>query len=123
MIVGCVTADIEAVVNLVVLGPKRQQLAVEGVIDTGFSGDVTLPASVISSLGLTWLGRESGILADGSADLFDVYSAVVLWDRKLRSVEVQAADTQPLVGMNLLRGHSLYMEVTDGGRLEIEALM
>ena len=122
MITGMVNADIEAVILLVVVGPNRQQRTVDGVIDTGFSGDLTLPTAVIASLGLTWLGREPGILADGSTDLFDVYSAVVLWDGQPRSIEVEAANTQPLVGMNLLHRHSLLMEVVNGGPVQISSL-
>jgi clan AA aspartic protease len=122
MITGTVNADIEAIVRLEVVGPNRHQRAMDGVIDTGFSGDLTLPMGVIVSLALTWLGRETGILADGSTDLFDVYSATVHWDGKLRSVEVEAADTQPLVGMNLLHRHSLHMEVVDGGTVQIDPL-
>jgi len=95
MITGAVNADIEAVIQLDVVGPNRQQHNVAGVIDTGFSGDLTLPASVIGSLELTWLGRESGILADGSTDLFEVYSATVLWDGEPRTVEVEAINTHP----------------------------
>ena len=122
MITGMVNADIEAVILLVVVGPDRQQRTVDGVIDTGFSGDLTLPTAVIASLDLTWLGREPGILADGSTDLFDVYSAVVLWDGQPRSIEVEAANTQPLVGMNLLHRHSLLMEVVNGGPVQISSL-
>ena len=122
MITGMVNADIEAVILLVVVGPNRQQRTVDGVIDTGFSGDLTLPTAVIASLGLTWLGREPGILADGTTDLFDVYSAVVLWDGQPRSIEVEAANTQPLVGMNLLHRHSLHMEVVNGGPVQISSL-
>jgi clan AA aspartic protease len=95
---------------------------VDGVIDTGFSGDLTLPTAIIASLGLTWLGREPRILADGSTDLFDVYSATVVWDGQPRPIEVQAPNTQPLVGMNLLHRHSLRMEVVNGGSVEIIAL-
>ena len=36
-------------------------------------------------------------------------------------MEADAADTTPLVGMRLLDGHSLYIEVEDGGRVVIEA--
>ena len=122
MITGMVNADIEAVIQLVVVGPNRQQRTVDAVIDTGFSGDLTLSTAVIASLSLTWLGRELGILADGSTDLFDVYSAVVLWDGQPRSIEVEAADTQPLVGMNLLHRHSLHMEVVNGGPVQISSL-
>ena len=35
-------------------------------------------------------------------------------------MEPDAADTTPLVGMRLLDGHSLYVEVEDGGRVVIE---
>ena len=122
MITGMVNADIEAVIQLVVVGPNRQQRTVDPVIDTGFSGDLTLSTAVIASLSLTWLGRELGILADGSTDLFDVYSAVVLWDGQQRSIEVEAANTQPLVGMNLLHRHSLHMEVVNGGPVQISSL-
>ena len=122
MITGMVNADIEAVIQLVVVGPNRQQRTVDAVIDTGFSGDLTLSTAVIASLSLTWLGRELGILADGSTDLFDVYSAVVLWDGQPRSIEVEAANTQPLVGMNLLHRHSLHMEVVNGGPVQISSL-
>ena len=122
MITGSVNADIEAVIRLPVVGPHRQQRTVEGVIDTGFSGDLTLPTAVIASLGLTWLGREQGILADGSTDLFVVYSATVVWDGQPRPIEVQAADAQPLVGMNLLHRHSLRINIVKGGPVEIVAL-
>ena len=43
-----------------------------------------------------------------------------LWDGRIRYVEADAADTMPLVGMRLLDGHSLYVEVEDGGRVVIE---
>ena len=107
---------------MVVVGPNQQQRTVDGVIDTGFSGDLTLPVAVIASLRLTWLGREPGILADGNTDLFDVYSAVVFWDGQPRPLEVEAANTQPLVGMNLLHRHSLHMEIVHGGPVEIVSL-
>ncbi|MCY3886100.1 MAG: hypothetical protein OXG19_00085 [Chloroflexi bacterium] len=44
----------------------------------------------------------------------------VFWDGRTRYVEADAADTTPLVGMRLLDGHSLYVEVEDGGRVIIE---
>ncbi|MGI8978366.1 MAG: hypothetical protein ACR2FY_03985 [Pirellulaceae bacterium] len=122
MIQGSINADIEAVIRLPVVGSQHQQRTVDGVIDTGFSGDLTLPAALIAALGLTWLGREQGILADGSTDLFDVYSATVVWDGQPRSIEVQAANAQPLVGMNLLHRHSLRMDIVNGGPVEILAL-
>lgn len=122
MITGIVNADREAVIRLLVVGSSGRQQTVDAVIDTGFSGDLTLPASVITSLGLNWLGREPGMLADGSTDLFDVYSAAVLWEGQVQAIEVEAANTQPLVGMNLLHRYSIRIDVVDGGAVEISAL-
>ena len=36
-------------------------------------------------------------------------------------IEVDAADTTPLVGMRLMDSHSLYVEVENGGRVIIDA--
>ncbi len=119
MITGKVNAELEAIVRLEVAGPNGRRHGVDAVIDTGFSGHLTLPDSVIDSLALTWLGREPGILADGRTDLFEVFAAEVLWDGNRRAIEIQAANTQPLVGMSLLHRHSLFIDVADGGRVEI----
>ena len=122
MIIGKINANVEAVVNLVVVGPDESEVDVDALIDTGFSGDLTLPPDVIDTLQLIWLGRQLGILADGSTDLIDVYLAVVQWDGSRRDVEIDAAITQPLVGMNLLLGHSLQIEVVENGVVAIAPL-
>lgn len=96
--------------------------AIEAMIDTGFSGFLTLPPRIIASLGLSWVCRQSGILADGSVRPFDVYAATVVWDGQERTVETEAVDTEPLLGMGLIHGHDLRMRVVTGGIVTIEAL-
>lgn len=64
---------------------------------------------------------SSAILADGSKVSFDTYEATVQWDGQPRSVEVDEADTTPLVGMLLLDGHELSIQVYNGGGVRIEA--
>ena len=122
MIEGTVNADLEAIISLAVAGESPGQRPIEAVIDTGFSGYVTLPPSIIEELGLTWLGREQGTLADGSVEPFDVFRAKVLWNGQYRAIEVEAVNTQPLLGMALLARHSLEIEVVDGGAVRIAAL-
>lgn len=122
MIQGMVNANIEAIVRLVIAGPNSQDQPVDAVIDTGFSGSLTLPPAIIAALQLAWLGREEGTLADGSVDLFDVYLASVLWDGHARVIEIEAVNAQPLLGMDLLRRHSLHIEVVNGGAISITAL-
>jgi clan AA aspartic protease len=122
MLSGVVNANREATIRLVVIGPSGQQQEIEAIIDTGFTGFLILPPTLIGALGLSWLSRQPGILADGSVDIFDVYAVSMVWDGRLRVVEVEAADTDPLAGMNLLDGYSLRVDVRSGGIVTITVL-
>ncbi len=120
MIQGVVNAALEATVSLTVQGPSGQSRAIDAVIDTGFNEFLTLPAALATELGLTAVTRASAILADGSEATFDVYSVEVLWDGYLRHADAYVSDATPLAGMRLLVGHSLYVEVENGGRVVIQ---
>jgi clan AA aspartic protease len=122
VITGLVNADLEAIVRLTVQGPGESSQPVDAVIDTGFSGFLTLPPSLITSLGLLWLCRQGGILADGSMRVFDVYSASVLWEGETRAVETEAVEAQPLAGMALLHGSEVRLQVVDGGTVTIVSI-
>lgn len=121
MITGIVNPNYEAVIHLLVQGPTGQEREVNAVIDTGFNGFLTLPPILITTLGLTRLSRGRAILANGTEDIFDIYGATVLWDGQPRYVETDAVDTTPLVGMALLNGYDLHIQVKDGGRVAIQA--
>jgi predicted aspartyl protease len=71
---------------------------------------------------LKWKSIGRGVLADGSECLFDVYVAKVVWDGKLRRVLIDEADSDPLVGMALLRGYELRMHVQSRGKILIKRL-
>lgn len=122
MITCVVNADLEALLRVTVRGPNGQVCEVDALIDTGFSGDLTLPSGLIAALGLPWLSTQEGMLADGSVQDFDVFAATVIWDGAPRMVELSASDAIPLLGMNLLRDHELRVEVRDGGAVTIQAL-
>jgi clan AA aspartic protease len=121
MITGVVQAR-EGRIRLKVRGPRRQEREIEAMIDTGFTASLSLPPSLVSSLGLRWKGFGRGLLADGSACLFDVYLAKAMWDGKERCVLVDEADTDPLVGMALLSGYELNMQVRSRGKVTIKRL-
>ena len=120
MIEGAVNAAFEAVVTLPLLGPDGQSLEIDAVVDTGFSDFLTLPTSVVTELGLTYHSRTEVTLADGSAVSFDAYNVAVMWDGTARSVYAYAADNTPLLGMSLLEGHYLGVDVREGGRVLIQ---
>ena len=121
MITGAVNDYREAIVRLTVLGPQAQE-EVEAIVDTRFSGFLTLPVSLVATLDLPFRRQGRAVLADGSETLFDVYEAEVVWEERLRRIFVDAADTDPLVGMALLDGQELTVQVLDGGGVFIRAL-
>ncbi len=121
MISGSVN-DREARISITVRGPQNGEHTIEAVIDTGYTAALSLPPARIAELDLTWQGIGRGILADGSECLFDVYEAEIVWDDEARRLLVDEADTDPLVGMALLDGYQLMMEVRSMGRVEIKQL-
>ena len=121
MIHGAVNAAYEAVVRLTVQGPSGQAREIEAVVDTGYNGFLSLPHDLVTELGLVYRDRGRAILADGSEVFFDIYDVAVLWDSGLWNTRASAADATPLVGMALMDGHSLYVEVESGGRVVIQA--
>ena len=114
-------AAYEPVVTVDVQGPSGQTREIEAVIDTGFSGFLTLPPRLVSELELPFLTGNRATLADGSEVTFPSYGIVVLWDGQPVYTEADAADTTPLVGMRLLDGHDLSIEVESGGRVVVQA--
>ena len=123
MIEGVVNAAYEPVVTLAIHGPSGQASEIEAVIDTGFTGFLTLTPALAQELGLTLEGTSRGTLADGSEVTFDVYDVAVIWDEQQRYVLADAADATPLVGMRMLERHNLNIDVESGGRVVIQARM
>jgi clan AA aspartic protease len=118
---GSVTADgREAVVPVEVLSSSgRGSLRVEAILDTGFTGHLTLPPAIVRTLSLSIVGSAESLLADGSIVVEDVCAARVSWHGKERPVRVLVADTAPLLGMALLRGSEVRIAVRAGGDVAI----
>lgn len=122
MIPGSVNDALEATIPLTLEKDAGDSQPVEAVIDTGFNGFLTLPPARIAALGLRWLCRQRGFLADGSVQVFDVYEAVLQWDGRTRKVEVESVDAEPLVGMAMLERHELRIQVISGGAVTVQEL-
>lgn len=111
-----------ALVRLTVRGREGREGEAEFVLDTGFTGFLTLPPSVCGALELRYLRPMPATLAGGNPVIVEVYEAVVLWDGEERDVEVLAMENTPLLGMLMLDGSDVRLQVTDGGLITIEAL-
>jgi clan AA aspartic protease len=123
MINGSVNADLEAIIALTLVGKKEKRTRIQAIIDTGFTGHLTLPYQILSSLGANRVGRTHGILADGSVDLFDVYSVTVIWDGRRITIEVEDVDAEPLVGMRMLKNHLVELAVIKDGRVTVTGIL
>lgn len=119
---GAVSARPEAVLRLRVRGPAGAMAEFDAVIDTGYTGLLTLPTTAAESLGLVRSMGGQATLADGSARRFDTFAAELEWGDGWRSVVVSALGDEVLVGMRLLAGHELRVQVTPGGTVEVTAL-
>lgn len=122
MITGTVNRRHEVVIRLPVLDSAAQEHEIETILDTGFTGSLTLPPSLIEHMGLSWRSRTSAILANGNVEEFDIYVATVTWDGTARPILVHAIENAPLLGMAMLVGHDLRVRVIVGGSAEIEAV-
>lgn len=119
---GTVNASGEAVLSLEVQNGSGGRETVAAVVDTGFTGFLTLPWAVVNSLSLPLLGSTPATLADSSTIVLDVHEALVVWHSLPRPVECLVAEGAPLLGMTLLYGSALRIRVVEGGAVEIEEL-
>jgi len=122
VLTGKINSRSEAVVRLWLRGPEGRVLETEAVIDTGFSGSLTLPQKTAAALGLDLQGRARAILADGSERFYQVGEAIVWWHGQARLISVSVMESAPLLGMELLYGSELALQVVEGGEVAIQEL-
>ena len=122
MMHGVVNASCEATISLVLSNANRQTRLIDAVIDTGYTGFLSLPREIIAALNLPWTGIDRGTLGDGSEVTFEVYASTIIWDGQYRNIPVNEAETDPLVGMSLLYGYDLQIRAVEGGHVTIKAV-
>jgi clan AA aspartic protease len=122
MMQGFVNQNCEAMLPIVVGRDNKPTKMVEALIDTGFTGFLSLPLSMIESLELPWIFSDSVTLGDGSEVIFQMYRATVIWDGQFKVVDVAASESEPLLGMSLLYGFKLQVEAVERGIVSIEAM-
>ncbi len=119
---GTVNANREAIIPIALVGDRKQLKSVIAVIDTGFTGDLTLSKAIINELGFTIRGIQEVILGDGSFQNFEMCVGTVIWDGQIKRVEINAVETDSLIGMGLLEDYKLEIEGRPGGEVRITSL-
>ena len=105
-----------------ILAPNGQTSHIEAVLDTGFNGELALPAAAIRQLGLPMGIRRPAITATGDRVSLTTYRGTVLWYGQIHSIQVVEADSEPLLGMELLLGSRVTLDVHDGGAVTVDVL-
>ena len=113
---------LHALLNVPFLLSGDALIEVPFVIDTGFTGALTLPSPDVETLQLVSLGTKRVTLADDSAVEVPLYRATILWNGIEKRVAVLATGGRPLLGTALLDGTELNIRFIENGEVTLEAL-
>ena len=118
---GTVDTNLDVRIQTDLRGPAGS-LEIELVLDTGFSNELLLPQGLPGRLGTIAAYETEVVLADGSESTMPTHRLEILWDGAWRSALAFESDGDALVGMELLRGYELRIEVRPGGAVAITPL-
>ena len=111
-----------ATVNVLFRLPNKPDFTIEFVIDTGFTGDLSLPSAAVALINLPFLYELPANLANNSWVDMPIHEAVIIWNGEERVVNVLATGKRPLLGTGLLDGYELSIQFTEGGLVTIDQL-
>jgi len=122
MISGTVTPKGRAIIHLSIQGPSGASELTDAAVDTAYNGSLALPAHLIAALRLPHLGSRQTTLADGSGVMVRTFRAIIQWHGRPRRVDVVEVRDGALIGMSLLRGSRLTVDVVVNGPVRIEPI-
>jgi clan AA aspartic protease len=108
-VVGKVDEALEARVPIRIIGGPQGILDVECIIDTGFSGALVLPFSIVELLELPIVGHETITMVGAAEDTADIALAQVEWLGEVRREDVIVKE-ESLIGTALLKGANLSID-------------
>ncbi len=104
------------------LRTARGNVTIDFVIDTGFTGYLTLPEAAVFAMGLAFVEEILANLATDAQVYLPVHSATILWNGAEREVGVLATGKRPLLGTALLSEHELLIQFRNGGLVQVDEL-
>jgi len=92
----------------------------EVVVDTGFTGGLSLPPEMVQELRLNFVRDQPVTLADGERNDYPLYAAAIRWHDEQKNVVTFAIGDRPLLGTALLEGSSLHAKFKEGEPFVVE---
>jgi len=111
MITGVILTPGSPVIELQIRG-AREEVTVEGILDTGFNGFLCLPTSIAVSLGLELIDTVTSELADGTTVEDElVLAGQAEWDGTLMNIRLTLTDSEDaLIGTAFLTGYRVELD-------------
>ena len=103
-------------------GPNGDADTFIAVIDTGFIGDLVLPRWIIIELSLNYFDSIDARFGNNDVELVDRFGATVYWGGEWRQITVWETGDRPLIGMGLLREHTLCLDAIEMGGIDIKPI-
>ena len=122
MIAGTVGRLRRPAIEIEVMGRDAPARSAEVYVDTGFSGDLTLPKVAIERLNLLPNDTVNMQIGDGAYTTFTTYQATILWRNVTREVTVVESEIWPVIGVGLLWQCNLSIDFAPGGTVSITEL-
>lgn len=119
---GLVNRDLEAILSVRLRGPNQIEHVLDAMVDTGYTGSITLPLTIIHRMVLPCYSGGRVVLADGSVRRFDTFSAEIFWAGLWQKIIVSNVGDESFIGMTLISGRGLWLEAITGGVVEIRNL-
>ena len=102
-----------------VLDTSGDAVPLEMVIDTGFTGFMTLRPRITHALRLERAEERRMMLADGQVISTPTYLATVIWHGNPTRILVLEIDSRPVIGMSLLWNSDVAIAARENGRVTI----
>ena len=122
MLTGRVNGNLQAWLTVEIVTPSGQPRPIEVALDTGFNGQIALPAITIQGLELSEESSRLAITATGDRVRLTTYYGTMMWHGEPRIIEVIEADSEPLLGMELPLGNRATLDILEGGPVTIYPL-
>ncbi len=102
--------------------PGQPSVTLDFVVDTGFTGFLTLPVAAVTAMRLPFDHEEAASLADDSVIGIAIHVAIILWNGAERPVSVIATGRRPLLGTAMLDDQELRAQFRESGLMTVEEL-
>ena len=122
MIIGSINDNGDPTIPIRVLDANGHVHRIVAVVDTGFNGYLSLLPHQIRELGLGPPQSVDMTVATDAVFRLNSYPGIVLWNGERLPVVVVESEGTPLVGLALLWGSLLSVEVTEHGAVTISPL-